>query len=255
MIDKHSHILPEIDDGCRNFEDSIKALQEIESKGIKKIILTPHYIKGSSFACNNKEKKKLLEELQKQIKEKNIKVELYLGNEIYVDNDLEGLIKNDEVMTLNNSKYILFELPMNNVVNNLKEVIFDLRSRGFVPILAHPERYFYYQNNSEELISLIEQGCLLQGNLGSLIGLYGKRSKKCLKKLLMHNLIHFMATDVHHSNSKIYILLDEAIAALKIIMGEEETKKLIIENPQKVINNQEIKITKPKEFKSFLKFF
>lgn len=255
MIDIHSHLLPLIDDGCKSFEDALIALKEAEAKGIKKIILTPHYIKGSNYACNNKEKKKLLEELQNQAKEKNIKVELYLGNEIYFDNDLEKLILDDETMSLNASKYILFELPMNNKVNNLKEMIFELRSKGYIPILAHPERYFYFQKSPKLLIPLIEQGCLLQGNLGSLVGLYGKSSKKCLKELLTHKLIHFMATDVHHANSKNYDLLDEAVLELKKIVGAEETKKLTFENPQKVINNQEIKITKPKEFKSFLKFF
>lgn len=255
MIDIHNHLLPGIDDGCKSFEDSIKTLQEMETKGIEKIILTPHYIKRSNFSCNNKEKKKLFEELQTQVKEKNIKVELYLGNEIYFDYDLEGLIKNDEVMTLNDSKYILFELPMSNKINNLKEVIFDLRSKGLVPILAHPERYSYFQNKPDELISLIEQGCLFQGNLGSLIGLYGKRSKKCLKTLIKHNLIQFMATDVHHHNSKNILLLDEGIKELDKLVGKEDSKSLISENPLKVIYNQEIKIKNPKNFKSFLKFF
>lgn len=255
MIDIHNHLLPLLDDGCRNFEDSIKALFEAETKGIKEVILTPHYIKGSNFSSNNKEKKKLLEKLQKQVKEKNIKVKLYLGNEIYFDNDIEELIKNDEVMTLNHSRYILFELPMSNKVNNLKEVIFDLRSKGLVPILAHPERYSYYQNNPEELISLIEQGCLLQGNLGSLIGLYGKRSKKCLKVLLKHNLIHFMASDVHHAKSKNYILLNESLIQLQKLIGKEDAKELIENNPLKIIKNKEIIIKTPKEFKIFWGFF
>lgn len=255
MIDIHNHLLPGIDDGCKDFDMAIKALKEVGNKGITKIILTPHYIKGSHFACNNKKKKELLEELQNQCQKQNIKIELYLGNEIYFDNDIDEFIKNEEAMTLNNSKYLLFELPMGNRVNNLKEVIFKLRNKGFIPIIAHPERYTYIQENPEELISLIEQGCLFQGNLGSLVGIYGKHSKKCLKILLKHNLIHFMASDIHHPNSKNILLLEQGIKELDKLIGQQNRESLIVKNPLNIINNQEIRINNPKKFKSFFKFF
>lgn len=255
MYDIHNHLLPKIDDGSISFDDSILALQEAEKLGIKGIILTPHYIKGSNFACNNKQKEELLKELIEQVKENNINIELYLGNEIYYENNIDELIKNNEAMTLNNSKYILFELPMTSIVNNLKEVIFSLRSKGFIPIIAHPERYSFFQDKPEELIPLIKQGCLFQGNIGSLVGIYGKNSKKCLKKLLLHNLIHFMASDVHHSKSKNYLLLNDGIKELKSIVGEEKTNELTCKNPLKIINNEDIDIKDPKEFKKLFHLF
>lgn len=254
MIDIHNHLLPGIDDGCITYADALKALKEAENNGIKAIILTPHYIKGSKFACNNQDKKEILKKLKEEALENNINIELYLGNEIYFENELYELITNGEAMTLNDSKYMLFELPMTNIVNNLKEVIFDLRSKGIVPIIAHPERYTYFQDDPNELIPLIRQGCLFQGNLGSLLGLYGKGAKKCLKVFLEHNLIHFMASDVHHSNSKNYILLDDGLKELENIVGAE-AKTLIEENPLKVINNQDIIIKEPKEVKKRFHLF
>lgn len=255
MIDIHTHLLPDIDDGCENFTDAITALKEAYTKGIDSIILTPHYIKGTKFVCNNKNKKEIFIKLQEKVLENNIKIELYLGNEVYFENNLYELINNGEVMTLNDSKYMLFELPMNNIVNNLKEVIFSLRSKGIIPVIAHPERYYYFQEEPSKLITLIKQGCLFQGNLGSLIGLYGPKAKKCIKILLMHDLIHFMASDVHHANSKNYILLDSAIKELFNIVGKKEAKTLIEENPLKVINNQNFTIKEPKEFKKIFHLF
>lgn len=249
MIDIHTHILPLIDDGCQSFDDSLATLKEAEKKGIKAIILTPHYIKGSKFSCNNQEKDNIFKKLQQRVIENNIKIDLYLGNEIYFDSELYDFLNNKEAMTLNNSRYMLFELPMTNKVNNLKEVIFNLRGQGIVPIIAHPERYTYFQDEPEALIPLIQQGCLFQGNLGSLVGIYGKRSKKCLKILLTNNLIHFMASDVHRANSKNYIFLNKGIIKLQDLVGKEITKLLIEENPKKIINNQEIFIKEPQKIK------
>ena len=143
MKDIHSHILPGIDDGARNVEESIKLLEKFYDNGVTDIILTPHYIYNSNYNSNNKEKMLLLNEVKKKYK----KINLYLGNEVYISDNIPELIKQNEIFTLNNSKYLLIELPMNSEIKNLDSIIFDIMRNGIIPIIAHPERYVYVQNN------------------------------------------------------------------------------------------------------------
>ena len=113
MIDIHSHILPGIDDGSKSFEESMELIRSASSNGVTDIIATPHYIVGSDYMINNEEKRKLLLKLKKQIKKEEIPINLYLGNEVFVENNMLELRKKKEITTLHNSKYLLFELPLN----------------------------------------------------------------------------------------------------------------------------------------------
>ena len=153
MKDIHSHILPGIDDGARNVEESIKLLEKFYDNGVTDIILTPHYIYNSNYNSNNKEKMLLLNEVKKKYK----KVNLYLGNEVYISDNIPELIKQNEIFTLNNSKYLLIELPMNSEIKNLDSIIFDIMRNGIIPIIAHPERYSFVQKEPELINDLIDK--------------------------------------------------------------------------------------------------
>lgn len=255
MIDIHNHLLFGIDDGAKTIEESLLLLKKAQELGFSAVVLTPHYIKGSRFKSNNEEKQKRIEILSNEAKKKGIKVELYLGNEVYFENDMHSLVLEKEIATLNNSRYLLFELPMTSEVNNLKEVIFSLRVKGYIPIIAHPERYSYYQKNPDNIVDLIEQGCLFQCNMGSLVGIYGKQACKCVKILLKHNLVHFMATDVHHPEGKNYTLFLQAKAILKKLVKEEYAKELLEINPSFVVEDKEAIVRKAKHVKKKLFFF
>lgn len=249
MIDIHSHILYGIDDGAKTIEDSLKILKEAEKLGFSDIIFTPHYIKGSKFICNNKEKRLIL----KKIKEAyNGNINLYLGNEIYYENNMLDLLMSGEATTLNNSRYMLFELPMNSEVNNLKEAIFNLKVKGVIPVMAHPERYEVFQKYPNELYDLINQGCLMQCNFGSLVGIYGKEASKCIKTLLKHDMVHFMATDVHRYDGHNYTKLNEAVMELEKIVSKDYAKELTEINPLCIINDENINIREAKEIKKKL---
>lgn len=254
MIDIHNHIMYGIDDGCKTLEETLEVLKEAYENGIHSIILTPHYIKGSKFEANNLEKNKLLKEIKAKANEKDINVKLFIGNEVYIENNMLDLLEKKEIASLNNSRYLLFELPMGSEINNLSEIIFNLRIANIVPIIAHPERYFQFQKNPELLIPLIEQGCLFQGNLGSLSGYYGKEVKKTLLTMLKHNYIHFIASDVHHPESH-YLIYNEIYKTLDETVGKESAYELTEINPQHIIDNKTIEIKEPKPIKkSFFSF-
>lgn len=167
-----------IDDGSKTIASSLEILKKAQTENITDIMLTPHYIKNSNYAASNKQKMELLEILKKEAKEHQIYINLYLGNEVYIDEDILTLIQKGEIATLNQSKYVLIELPFMNKIQNLKEIIFELIRNDYIPIIAHPERYQYIQKSPLELQEYLDMGVLLQGNYQSLLGVYGKEAKK-----------------------------------------------------------------------------
>lgn len=234
MIDFHSHILPAIDDGSKSIEDSIQILREAREAGFSKIISTSHYLEGY-YEVEEEERKRLIQEL----KNEDIGLELYVGSEIYITENMIDLLKEKKASSINNSKYVLFEIPMNNKTMLTKEIIYRLIENGYVPVLAHPERYSFIQQNPEELEELVDMGTLCQSNYGSIIGLYGKKTEKTVKKLLKNNLIHFLGSDVHRQE-QIYNKIPKAIKKIKKIISEDKFIELSEINPQKVLNNEEI---------------
>lgn len=237
MKDLHSHILYGIDDGSKSIDESIEILKIAYENGVTDIVLTPHYIKDSKYSSTNKEKKKILKELQKYLDKNNIDIKLYLGNEVYVTDEVISLYK--EISTINNSRYILIELPLNNKYSLLEEVIYKLKDKGLVPIIAHPERYTAYYNDYNFFDSLIKMGCLLQGNIGSIYGMYGKKSKKMIKGLLDRNMICCLGSDVHHSGDHIYEK-DIRNDLFKIVKSKRKVEILLRDNVELILNDEDV---------------
>lgn len=239
-IDIHSHILYGIDDGSKSIEESINIIKEHIKMGFTDIVVTPHYIENSKYETNNIDKENILNKLKEELKKQNIKINLYLGNEVFVNNNLEELIKKQEISTINNSKYLLIEFPMNEKPNDINNIIYELKIKGIIPIIAHPERYDYVEKNPNLVLEWIEEGALLQSNYGSIIGVYGSGPQKTIKKLLKKDLIDFLATDIHYPNNKIYLNMDKIRKKIKKIISEERFIELANTNPKRIIENKEI---------------
>lgn len=234
MIDFHSHILPQTDDGSISIEETINILKEAKQVGFTKVISTSHYLEGY-YESNQKERNELLE----KIKQENVEVELYLGSEIYISENMIEFLKDKKASSINNSRYVLFELPMGNETMLTKEMIYRLIENNYVPIIAHPERYSYVQDNPEYVEELLQMGAMFQANYGSIIGLYGKKAEKTVKKLLKENLIQFLGSDVHREEH-VYILIPKILKKLKKIISSEKLEEITNINPQKVLDNEEI---------------
>ena len=197
MIDIHSHILFSVDDGARSIEESISILKDLKRAGYSSIILTPHYIKNSKYDSNREHNLKRLEVLKDEVKKNNLDINLYLGNEIYIDDDIISLLRDEEITSLNDSKYLLIELPMSGEYENYEDIFTDLIYRGYKVILAHPERYFAFQKDFNRVYELERIGVLFQSNIDSIIGGYGSNAKKMVKRLLKEHKLSFLATDAH----------------------------------------------------------
>lgn len=240
MIDVHSHIIPAIDDGSYSIEETLKMLKEAEKAGFTDIIATSHYVENY-YEADIQQRQESIDEINNKLEENGINIKIHCGSEIYVSQNMVELIKNKKASSLANTKYVLFELPMNNNIMYLDEIIFEIQSAGFIPVIAHPERYSYVQSNPKMLVELINKGVLFQANFGSIIGKYGNTAKKTLKKLLQYNMIHFLGADAHRSNS-IYTNIDMAIIELRKIISEEKLIELTVTNPEHLLKNEDIDV-------------
>lgn len=238
MIDFHSHIIFEVDDGANSLEKSVKLLKEAEMAGFNSIILTPHYMEDY-YEHPADEIKEKIEILRNICQKENINLKLYQANEIYIANDMVDLLKNNMASTVNRSQYVLFELPMHEEPLNLLEVIYSLKENNIIPIIAHPERYIYVQKDISKLNDLLDMGVLFQSNYGSIIGQYGSTCKKTIKNLLKNNCIHFLGSDVHRPET-VYYSLEKAKKKLIKLLGKEKFEELSEINAQKVLDNEPI---------------
>lgn len=239
MIDMHSHILPNIDDGSGSVEETLNLIEEAKKVGFTKIVVTPHYIEGY-YEKDEETRKELIDNISNKVKN----IELYNANEVYISENIIKLLQEKKISKINNTRYLLFEMPMNIKPMNLYEVVYEMMQYKIIPILAHPERYTFVFKEPDIIYDLIQKGVLMQANYGSLIGMYGKRTELIVKKFLQNNMIHMLGSDVHRQNS-IYRKIPEVLEKLEKLIGKDELKKLSETNPMKVLNNDEIQVIEP----------
>lgn len=231
MIDLHSHIIYGVDDGARDVNDSLALLKEAEKYGVTDILLTPHFLENRKLDINDIKKK--FHELENLT---NIK--LYLGNEICIYNDIVDDLKSGKALTINGSNYVLIELLKSATFSNVFNVIHELRINGYIPIIAHAERYDYYMFDYEFFQRLIDMGCLLQGNYASLYGYYGPDCKKMLKYMLKKRMITFLVSDVHRPDNQKYVMLGKINRKLWFLHDKTYKNALICDNAKRILNSK-----------------
>ena len=243
MIDFHSHIIPNIDDGSQSIEDTICMLEEAKKVGFTDVISTSHYIEDY-YEVDEKQRKDYIDNIQKNVEGINI----VIGSEIYITQNIVNLINEKKVSTINNTRYVLFELPMNSNVLYLKDVIYSLLENKYIPIIAHPERYSFIQKDPNWIIEYIEMGVLFQANFGSIYGIYGKQCHKTVQLLLKNNMIHFLGSDIHRKNS-IYPKIPDILRRMEKVISKEKVYELTTINPKLVLNNKKLELDEPQKIK------
>lgn len=238
MIDLHCHLIFDTDDGAKTIEDSIEMLKEAYQAGFTEICCTPHYLEPE-YIKTKKENKRKLNQIQKRLDEENIDIKLYLGNEVYITGNIKELFDLKNITTIADSSYILIELPLSFKMDFAEEITQQLIFNGFNVILAHPERYLYVQKDIKYLDDFLEQGVYLQCNYESLIGKYGIKAQKVVKKLLKQQKVDLFSTDTHRANST-YTRMDKILKVLKKYTKEEYYEKVTITNPQKILENKKL---------------
>ncbi len=241
MIDFHNHILPNIDDGSKSLEMTINMLREAEKQGITDIVNTTHYKhpKMSNKKTNYKNIQVEIGKLQTIIEEQSISIKLHFGTEILFHNDLIKL-KNDNLATFHNGKYMLIEFLTNFLPENQRNVLFELKMKGVTPIIAHPERYLKVQKNIEIVSDWLEAGCIIQIDAGSLLGKLGKEAKVASQTILNNRWCQIIGSDAHNDTNRNFCLL-KAFEYARESIGSEAVK-LIIDNPMSVLSGNDIRV-------------
>ncbi len=196
--DMHSHLLPGIDDGSPDLDTSVELIKGMMDAGYTKFITTPH-VYPDLYPNTNETILQAHELLTNRLKEENITVELNAAAEYFIDDQFsERLTNNEKLLTLHKN-WVLVEISFLSPPPNLKEVIFQMITCGYQPVLAHPERYGYYHQQKETYHRFKDQGCLLQINLLSLTGYYGKSVQDAARMLVNEKLVDLIGSDLHHT--------------------------------------------------------
>lgn len=224
MIDTHLHVLPAIDDGSHSTAESLEILQNLIDLGFTDAICTPHYLPDSDYCPNNQRKRAVFSALQTAAQ--HLPINLHLGNEAYIDTDLYNLIQADEIQLIGD-RFLLFELPFYAEFQGLPDLLHNLKVKGITPILAHPERYVYFQENYGLVDQFKASGLLFQSNYGSIVGQYGKSAEKLVKYLFKNDYVDFLGTDIHRANSQVFLKFPRIKRKIIRLIGAENFEQII----------------------------
>lgn len=195
-VDMHSHLIPAIDDGAPTIKDAIFLIEGLQRLGYSKIITTPHvyqeyYPNTTADILNG------YALLKSELDKANLDIQLQVAAEYFMDESFREILDQKDVLTIKDD-FLLVETSFFGESPDLFQILFEIQTKGYRPILAHPERYTYYGLNPDKYTKLKDRGCLLQLNLGSLVGAYGLEVQKIAKMLLKKDLIDLLGTDLHN---------------------------------------------------------
>nr|EEK64865.1 Tyrosine-protein phosphatase ywqE [Bacillus wiedmannii] len=208
MIDLHCHILPGIDDGAQTITDSLAMAQKAAQEGIHTIVATPHHQNGK-YVNERTSILHQVKQLNDELQQNEIPLKILPGQEVRLYGNLLEDYEASKIVTLNETnKYILIEFPSNHVPRYAEQLLYELRVKGMIPIIVHPERNAELIERPDKLYNLVNKGALTQVTAGSLLGKFGKKIKKFSLQLVEHNLTHMIASDAHNTTSRGFYLAE-----------------------------------------------
>ena len=234
MIDIHAHIIPDVDDGSNSLQSSIELIRKAIEFGVTDIICTPHYRKFM-FETSIDEIKLSFLNLQREVEKNKLNIKLHLGQEIYCNSDLEfrknlSMLDEKLISSMVDSKYILLEFSYTRDID-IVEIVCMAKNKGYIPIIAHVERYIY-ANSISKVLKLIDYGAKIQVNASSIIGEDGRKVKKFVNKLISLGLVDFVASDIHESRTN---YLEDAYKRVIKKHGLEMAEKIFKTNALEII--------------------
>jgi protein-tyrosine phosphatase len=240
MIDIHSHLLPEIDDGSRSFDMSLDMLAMAADSGTHVIVSTSHCnIPGYYDNYVSDQLLDLWNQLNALKQEAGIPIHLLRGMEVYATEELPDLLKSGRVWTLNGTKYFLMEFGFDEDPAFCAHILPACVALGYHPIIAHPERYYFVQDDPRIAYGWCVSGYGLQLNKDSILGRFGHREKACAEALLRHNLAACVASDAHRSKVRTTSLAGVRDVLMSLV-GSEYTELLLERNPDRILQGKQM---------------
>ena len=210
LVDLHCHILPGIDDGSKSVEESIELAHAAVREGIGYILCTPHHL-DRHFVNHATDVQQHVIDFQKVLDDQKIPLTLFPGQEVHLNGDL--VERMDDLLGIDSAmRYLLVELPHEEVPTYTKELFFELSCHGITPVIAHPERNARIKADPEILYQFISDGALGQLTATSLVGVFGKSTQKFSQELIEHGMVHVIASDAHMLPKRQFALQEAYLA-------------------------------------------
>jgi protein-tyrosine phosphatase len=230
LIDVHSHILPDFDDGSKDLDETLRILERAAQAGFSRVVCTPHVISGV-YQHDEAEIRAETARVQEAASARGIAVELFAAAENFLDDTFFDLLEEGRPTAYRpGGKDLLVETPFLRIPNYMEEITFRMMIKQYRPILAHPERYSDFIRKPKRIRELVDAGYRVQINLGSFAELYGREVRKTAEKLLGLGVVHFAASDVH-SAAHAEIIYGEGLDRFRAAAGEDEFRRILIDNP------------------------
>ena len=240
MIDIHSHILPNIDDGSDGFDTSLDLLEQAASSGVHTIVATPHCnIPGEFDNYLSPELEALFQRLEHEKDRHLIPIKICRGMEIYATDELPDLLQQGRVWTLNGTTYFLTEFAFDEDPAFCRHILEQCIDLGFHPVIAHPERYFFVQDDPHIAYQWCTHGCALQLNKGSVLGRFGTGPQRTALRLIDHGLAACVASDAHNPYRR-STHMTEVYDRLCTLYDEEYANLLLEENPSRILRGSSL---------------
>ncbi|MBQ5951126.1 MAG: hypothetical protein IJL66_03125 [Lachnospiraceae bacterium] len=248
MTDIHSHILPGIDDGSPDLEESLEMLAMAADSGVETIVATSHCnIPGVYDNYASPELNVLFRRLRSAAREEGIPIRIVRGMEVFATEDLTELLRKQKLWTLGGTRNLLIEFSFEEDPDFCADVLRDLKRTGTVPVIAHPERYYFLQDDPQLAFEWCTGGCILQVNKGSILGRFGSGPERCAHALLQHGLAACVASDAHSASARTTDMY-EVRRALERDYGEEYAQLLLEENPERILSGRDLLGFQPEPF-------
>lgn len=247
MIDIHSHILFNVDDGPKTMEESMNMLKTAASEGITDIISTSHAF-HPQYDVPRQMVITQVNQLQEELNNLQIPLKIHLGHEVRLNDKLVELCQTNQIHKLANSDYLLIELPSNNVPHYTKNIVNALVAEGITPIIAHPERNKGIAEKPERLERLIREGAVAQITAGSIAGHFGRTVQKLSVDLVRANLVHTYGSDAHNHDTRPF-LFERGLAYLekqKLV----DSVNILLENNTRILKNKPLELFEPEIVKN-----
>ena len=240
MVDLHTHILPGLDDGAEDLDDSLKLAELAMAGGVNMLVATPHSNQDGEFEnYASRALEEVFQWFQRALAKAQLPLNTYLGMEIFASEDLAEKIRLGKLISLNRSRYYLVEFAFDEEPSMIRHYLAQIFAAGGVPLIAHPERYFCVQDYPALVYQWLRMGCFTQINKGSLFGRFGRHSAQAAEVLLQNQLVTCVASDAHSPHMRTTYLKD-AREYLIEQFGEDEMHRLMVENPGRIVRNWNI---------------
>ncbi len=245
MIDLHCHILPGVDDGPEGVDGAVALAQDALRDGVHTVVATPHGNVEWGFQGDESEARERVATLRAEFTRRQLELELLPGLEVALTPDVPALCTEGRLFTLNGSRYLLVEFPIQLVPSYAEATLFRLQIQKLVPVIAHPERNTQIAADPEILLQMVRRGMLAQITAGSLVGAFGAATQRVAEALLTRGLAHVIASDAHLINGRSFSL-SRALQRAESLVGEESARAMVTTVPEAILQDQEVVCPEPR---------